>query len=59
MRLSVESGPSERVSIDVVDQVVIGRDEACDLILDDEQASRRHASVSSLPDGRAVLVDLG
>jgi uncharacterized membrane protein YdfJ with MMPL/SSD domain/pSer/pThr/pTyr-binding forkhead associated (FHA) protein len=59
MRLTIESGPGELKTIDSDGEIVIGRDEDCDLVLDDEQVSRHHASISALPDGRAVLVDLG
>jgi RND superfamily putative drug exporter len=38
---------------------LIGRDEDCDLVLHDDNVSRRHASLSLLPEGRATLVDLG
>lgn len=38
--------------------VVLGRHADCDLVLQDEQASRRHAQVEPGPDG-FVLVDLG
>ena len=45
--------------IDVVgERFVIGRDESCDLVLDDDQASRRHAELQLLDDGRTRLVDL-
>lgn len=38
--------------------VVLGRQADCDLVLQDDQASRRHAQVEPGPDG-FVLVDLG
>jgi ABC transport system ATP-binding/permease protein len=59
MRLSVESGPDAPLTLDVQRDVVIGRDEDCDLVLHDQQASRHHASISPLPSGGALLVDLG
>ena len=60
MRLTVESGPDEGTSLEVAgDQVVIGRDEECQLVLHDDKVSRRHASIDLLPDGRFVLVDFG
>jgi pSer/pThr/pTyr-binding forkhead associated (FHA) protein len=37
---------------------VLGRQADCDLVLHDEQASRRHAQVEPGPEG-FVLVDLG
>ncbi len=36
----------------------IGRDTHCDLVLNDERASRRHATLEVTDDDRAVLVDL-
>jgi putative drug exporter of the RND superfamily len=59
MRLTVESGSGEQPTIDVDAEIVIGRDEDCDLVLHDEKVSRRHAAVTPLPDGRALIVDLG
>ena len=38
--------------------VVLGRHDDCDLVLADEQASRRHAQVEAAAEG-FVLVDLG
>ena len=38
---------------------MIGHDRDCDLVLDDPQASPRHAQVEVQPDGRVVLRDLG
>src|SRR4029079_17059741 len=59
MLLSVESGPDEGLTVDGDNELVIGRDEDCDLVLHDDQASRHHATVAPLPGGRALLVDLG
>ena len=42
------------------DSVVIGRDEAaCDVVLDSDLASRRHARVMTDTEGHAYLTDLG
>ena len=38
---------------------VIGRELICDLVLDDEAVSGRHAQLEVQPDGRVVLRDLG
>jgi hypothetical protein len=38
---------------------VVGRDPACDLVLDDEQVSRRHAAFEPLEGGQCLLRDLG
>jgi uncharacterized membrane protein YdfJ with MMPL/SSD domain/pSer/pThr/pTyr-binding forkhead associated (FHA) protein len=59
MRLSLESGPDAPQTLDVQGEVVIGRGEDCDIVLHDEQASRHHASISPLPNGGVLLVDLG
>src|SRR5512135_3713880 len=59
MRLTVQSGSAESRTLEADGEVVIGRDEDCDVVLDDEQVSRHHASITALPDGRALLVDLG
>lgn len=39
--------------------VVLGRDEACDLVLADPKISRRHAELARRHDGALVLRDLG
>jgi 2-alkenal reductase len=38
---------------------LIGRDDECDLTLDDAKVSRRHAEIKRLADGRLCLHDLG
>ena len=38
---------------------VIGRDESCDLTLDDERASRQHARITVQADGTTTIEDLG
>ncbi|MGQ9518159.1 MAG: FHA domain-containing protein [Anaerolineae bacterium] len=32
-------------------EIIIGRDESCDIVLDDRKVSRRHASIRRQPDG--------
>jgi S1-C subfamily serine protease len=60
MRLTIGSGSSEGRTVEVTgEQLVIGRDPDCELILDDSKVSRQHASLKPLPDGRAELRDLG
>ena len=60
MRLRVEAGPDEGATLESADgEVVIGRDEDCDLVLHDDKVSRRHTSLSQLPDGRVIATDLG
>jgi S1-C subfamily serine protease len=41
------------------DGLVVGREDACDLVLDDKEVSRRHARLKPLPDGTVELEDLG
>ena len=36
---------------------IVGRDPACDVVLDDETVSRRHAELVRLPDGRLYVTD--
>jgi hypothetical protein len=38
--------------------IIVGRDSACDLHLDDPRVSRRHLRIDRLPDGRITIVDL-
>ena len=41
------------------DRFSIGRDPTCNLVLNDEKVSRRHARVEALPHGRALINDQG
>jgi pSer/pThr/pTyr-binding forkhead associated (FHA) protein len=59
MRLVVAAGPQAGQTVEIDRRVVVGRGEDCDLILDDEKASRRHCALSPNPDGTATLEDLG
>src|SRR3712207_998376 len=60
MQLRITSGANAGQTVDVTgNEFTIGRDAACDLTISDGKASRRHASLKALPDGRATLVDLG
>ena len=60
MRLRVEAGPDEGATLETAEgEVVLGRDEDCDLVLRDEKVSRRHTSLRVLPDGRVIVTDLG
>jgi 2-alkenal reductase len=60
MWLTVRSGERAGQLVRVLrEELVIGRDESCDLVIADANASRRHASLRELPDGRVVLRDLG
>ena len=60
MWLTVHTAGAEDRDIRVTgDRFLIGRDEDCDLVLDDPQVSRQHASLSVMEDGRTELKDLG
>ncbi len=39
--------------------VIVGRDPACDLRLDDARVSRQHVRIDRLPDGQMAVTDLG
>ena len=59
MKLQITDGPGEGAEVEVTgDGITIGRDDDCDLTLDDPEVSRRHASVKLLSDGRAEIADL-
>src|SRR5512132_1178114 len=45
-------------AIEITEPLLIGRDDRCDLVLDDEKVSRRHALVTPERDGTATLRDL-
>ena len=60
MRLIVRSRSGEASSVDAGERLVIGRDEDCDLLLEDVKASRHHAVIARGPDpGTLTLKDLG
>lgn len=60
MKLIVRSGAGEGTELEpTTDRLVMGRDETCDLVLDDDRASRQHAALERLPDGGYQVVDLG
>src|SRR3954463_15818399 len=60
MELRITSGADAGKTVQVQgNEFTIGRDAACDLTLADGKASRRHAALRVLPDGRATLYDLG
>ncbi len=58
MRLKITAGARGRVVEVGGDEFVIGRDEDCDLVLDDGKVSRHHAAIRVL-DGEGELRDLG
>jgi pSer/pThr/pTyr-binding forkhead associated (FHA) protein len=60
MRLTIGSGPKTGKVISVQSTpMTVGRDEACELVLDDPEVSRKHACLEPLPDGRVTIRDLG
>ena len=59
MWLTVSSGLEQGMSVEVTgDRFVLGRDDACDFVVDDEKVSREHAAIELGADGSAVLRDL-
>jgi S1-C subfamily serine protease len=56
LRLRTEGGEERAVEL-TGDRFVIGRDEECDLVLDDDQISRRHTELDQST-GRVVIRDL-
>ena len=60
MWLVFKSGPQAGRAVEIRGEAFsVGRDPASDLTLDDDKLSRHHARLRALPDGRAVLEDLG
>jgi serine protease Do len=60
MWLTIRTGPSAGKSVQATgSRFVIGREEGCDLLLEDPEVSRQHAFISVTPDGGAELHDLG
>jgi hypothetical protein len=57
--LAVMSGASQGASYSLADKLVIGREPACDVILDDDRASRRHATIERTGEDSFRLVDHG
>jgi putative serine protease PepD len=60
MQLTITAGADAGKTVQVQgNEFVIGREAGADLVLADGKASRRHAALRPLPDGRATLYDLG
>jgi hypothetical protein len=61
MQVTVRTGSKAGTALNVAGRaIVIGRDAKCDLVLDDDdKASRQHARLQGLPDGRLAVQDLG
>jgi len=58
LMLEIVEGPGAGTQFDVSEPLVIGRDDSADLVIDDSQASRRHARIEPTAHG-AVVEDLG
>jgi pSer/pThr/pTyr-binding forkhead associated (FHA) protein len=58
LMLEIIEGPSAGRQFDITQPVVIGRDATADLVIDDTQASRRHARIEPSAHG-AIVEDLG
>jgi pSer/pThr/pTyr-binding forkhead associated (FHA) protein len=56
--LEIIEGPSAGRQFDIAQPTVIGRDNTADLVIDDSQASRRHARIEPTAHG-AIVEDLG
>ncbi len=60
MWLIVRSGSIVARRLEITgSRIVIGRDEHCDVPIDDVRASRNHAFVETRPDGSVAIADLG
>ena len=59
--LRLLTGPSagKRIEVGAEHRFVIGRDDACNLVLDDAEVSRRHAYLIETPSGGVEVGDLG
>src|SRR5215210_97800 len=60
MQLRITSGADAGKTVEVQgNEFTIGREAGADYVISDGKASRLHAAIRPLPDGRATLVDLG
>jgi len=55
LMLEIVEGPGAGKQFEITQPVVIGRDETADLVIDDTQASRRHARIE--PSGNGAIVE--
>jgi len=55
LMLEIVEGPGAGKQFDIATAVVIGRDNSADLVIDDSQASRRHARIE--PSGHGAVVE--
>ena len=59
MRLTVTSGADAGRSLEFDGRLVVGREDDCDLVVNDDRASRRHCALTPQADGTVLLEDLG
>lgn len=59
LTLEIVEGPGAGKQLVLDRPVVIGRDPDTDLVLEDDEVSRRHARVTPASDGSATVEDLG
>jgi ABC-2 type transport system ATP-binding protein len=59
VRLRVVQGADAGQLFEITGTIVVGRDAASDLVLDDDQVSRRHLLLRATEDDRAVVEDAG
>jgi pSer/pThr/pTyr-binding forkhead associated (FHA) protein/sugar lactone lactonase YvrE len=57
-QLRLVEGPEAGRTVPLTASVALGRDRTCDVVIDDEEMSRRHARVV-VDDGKVTVVDLG
>jgi S1-C subfamily serine protease len=59
MRLRISAGGNSSREVNIAGDLVVGRDEGCDVPLADDKASRRHARLAPAADGTVLIEDLG
>ena len=59
MWLTIRSREGDTRSLEIAkERLVIGREEGCDLLLEDDKVSREHAALSVNPEGHIIVEDL-
>jgi S1-C subfamily serine protease len=58
VRIEFRSGPRRGETVELDARLVLGRDQGCDVALEDEKASRRHTALTPLADGTVQVEDL-
>ena len=60
MKLTIRTPDGSETTREITSgRVVIGREETCDIVLNDDEASREHAAIEVQSDGRTLISDLG